>query len=119
MAGPERAADRPLRAGSRRAPAASEGAAPTELVAERLVGPYPRPSTATSPTPSISARIASEKRSLKEARLVIYDDTLPRSITVAFAAAGAGAIALVTGSIMLFFGLFRSSRGGTRRQQIV
>ena len=59
------------------------------------------------------------KTRLKEARLVIYDDKLPRSIAVAFAAAGAGALALAAGSIMLFFGLFRARRGGTRRGQVV
>ena len=95
------------------------GVAPAELVAERLVGPM---------TPAVDRDVSYVvdlgtdrigKTRLKESRLVIYDDTLPRSITVAFAVAGAGALALVAGSIMLFFGLFRASHGGKRRGQVV
>jgi hypothetical protein len=95
------------------------GAPPSELVAERLVGPY-TPAFDRDVTYAIDLgtdRIG--KTSLKEARLVIFDDTLPRSITVAFAVAGAGAVAVVAGSILLFFGLFRSRRGGTRRKLVV
>ena len=95
------------------------GLPPAELVAERLLGPV---------TPAVDRDITYAvdlgtdrigKTSLKQARIVLYDDTLPRSIAVAFVAAGAGAVALLAGSIMLFFGLFRSSRGGKRRGLVV
>jgi hypothetical protein len=95
------------------------GAGPEELVAERLVGPY----LATQDRdvmyvvelgPDTVARTP-----VRETRIVIYDDKLPTSITVAFAVAGAGALALFAGSILLFLGGFRARRGGTRRRQIV
>lgn len=95
------------------------GTPPAELVAERLLGPV-TPAVDRDVTYAVDLgtdRIG--KTSLKEARLVLYDDTLPRSIHVAFTAAGAGAVAFGVGSIMLFFGLFRSSRGGKRRGQVV
>jgi hypothetical protein len=95
------------------------GMGPAELVAERLVGPV-TPAVDRDVTYAVDLgtdRIG--KTSVKEARLVLYDDTLPRSIHVAFTAAGAGALAFVAGSIMLFFGLFRSRRGGKRRGQVV
>jgi hypothetical protein len=95
------------------------GVGPAELVAERLVGPI-TPAVDRDVTYAVDLgtdRIG--KTSLKQARIVIYDDTLPRSITLAFVAAGAGALALVAGSILLFFGLLRGSRGGKRRGQIV
>lgn len=95
------------------------GTPPAELVAERLVGPV-MPAVDRDVTYAVDLgtdRIG--KTSLKEARLVLYDDTLPRSIHVAFTAAGAGAAAFFGGSIVLFFGLFRSSRGGKRRGQVV
>ena len=95
------------------------GVAPAELVAERLVGPI---------TPALDRDVTYVvdlgadrvgKAALKGARVVIYDDTLPRSISLAFIAAAAGALAVVAGSILLFFGLFRSRRGGKRRGQVV
>lgn len=95
------------------------GVGPAELVAERLVGPV-TPAVDRDVTYAVDLgadRIG--KTSLKEARLVLYDDTLPRSIHVAFTAAGAGAVAFLVGVIMLFFGLFRSRRGGKRRGQVV
>ena len=95
------------------------GVGPAELVAERLVGPV-TPAFDRDVTYAVDLgtdRIG--KNALKEVRIVIYDDTLPRSITVSFVAAGAGAVALLAGSIMLFFGLFRASRGGKRREQVV
>jgi hypothetical protein len=95
------------------------GAPPAELVAERLLGPV-HPAVDRDVTYTVDLGTDSlGKAGLKEARLVLYDDTLPRSIAVAFTAAGAGAIGFVTGSILLFFGLFRSTRGGKRRGQVV
>ncbi len=95
------------------------GIGPAELVAERLVGPYV-PALDREVTYAVDLgpdRIAESR--IKEARLVIYDDALPRSIALAFAAAGAGAVALAAGAIMLLFGVFRSRRGGKRRGQVV
>ena len=95
------------------------GAGPTELVAERLVGPYLAPFEEDiayvvdlGPDRVGTARV-------KEVRVVIYDDRLPSSVTVAFVAAGAGVIALVFGTILLLLGLLRAGPGGTRRRQIV
>ncbi len=94
-------------------------AGPEELVAERLVGPY-RPAQDRDVTYVVELGAAAVgKAPIRETRVVVYDDALPTSIAVAFAAAGAGALALITGSILLFLGLFRARRGGTRRRQIV
>ena len=95
------------------------GAPPEELVAERLVGPY-TPAQDRDVTYVVELGVDQlGKAPIRETRVVIYDDKLPTSISVAFAAAGAGALALCTGSILLFLGLFRARRGGTRRRQIV
>ena len=95
------------------------GAGPEELVAERLVGPYmPAQDREVAYVVELGAD-AIGKAPILEARVVVYDDRLPPSITVAFAMAGAGAVALITGSMLLFLGLFRARRGGTRRRQIV
>ncbi len=96
------------------------GVAPRELVAERLVGSYTAPSDrdVTYAVDLGPDRIGKAK--VKETRLVIYDDKLPASITVAFVAAGAGAVSFVVGAIMLLFSLFRPRKsGGARRQQVV
>jgi hypothetical protein len=95
------------------------GVGPAELVAERLVGPYgPAVDREVGYVVDLGAdRIGTAR--VHEARVVVFDDKLPRSITVAFVAAGAGAIALLAGTLLLFFGLFRARRGGTRRRQIV
>jgi len=95
------------------------GVGPAELVAERLVGPY-RPAVDRAVTYVVELGTDRfDKARVKETRIAIYDDTLPASITVAFVGAGAGALALASGVISLFFGLFRARRGGTRRRQIV
>lgn len=92
---------------------------PSELVAERLVGPY----TASGDRDvAFTVDLGVDrlgKASIKEARVVIFDDALPRSITYAFVAASAGAAALILGAILLVFVAIRSRRGGARRRQIV
>jgi hypothetical protein len=94
-------------------------AGPEELVAERLVGPYmPAKDRDVTYVVELGADQLG-KAPIRETRVVIYDDKLPTSISVAFAAAGAGALTFCTGSILLFLGLFRARRGGTRRRQIV
>jgi hypothetical protein len=95
------------------------GVGPAELVAERLLGPYT--ASADRDVPYVVDLEADRigKTRIKEARVVVYDDTLPTSITAAFVSAVAGGIALVFGAILLFFGLFRSRRGGDRRRRIV
>jgi hypothetical protein len=92
---------------------------PAELVAERLVGPY---SAAADRDVAYVVDLGVDRigtARIQETRVVVYDDKLPTSITVAFVGAAAGAVALVIGTIMLFFGLFRARRGGTRKRQIV
>lgn len=92
---------------------------PAELVAERLVGPY---SVAVDRDLTYAVDLGLDrlgKATVKQARVVIYDDRLPVSITIAFVAAGAGALVLLTGVIPLLSGVLRSRRGGTRRRQIV
>lgn len=95
------------------------GAGPEELVAERLVGPY---MAVNDRDVAYVVELGADqlgKARITETRVVVYDDALPPSITVAFAVAGAGALALITGCLLLFLGLFRARRGGTRRRQIV
>ena len=95
------------------------GAGPEELVAERLVGPY---LPAQDRDVTYVVRLGADtvgKAPIRESRVVVYDDALPPSIVVAFCVAGAGALAFVIGSSMLFLGLLRTRRGGTRRRQIV
>lgn len=94
-------------------------AEPEELVAERLVGPYmPAQDRDITYVVELGADKLG-KAPIRETRVVVYDDRLPPSIAVAFAVAGGGALALMIGSMLLFLGLFRSRRGGTRRRQIV
>jgi hypothetical protein len=95
------------------------GVGPAELVAERLIGPYTAPAErdVTYVVDLGPDRLGTSP--IQAARVVVYDDALPTAIRVAFAGAGAGALALVTGLILLLFGLVRSRRGGTRRRQIV
>lgn len=96
------------------------GAGPRELVVERLVGSYSAPADRDV---AYSVDLGPDrlgKARVKETRLVIYDDKLPTSITVAFAAAGAGALSFLAGAIMLFFSLFTARKsGGARRPQVV
>ncbi len=95
------------------------GAGPEELVAERLVGPYmPAQDREVAYVVELGADQLA-KAPILETRVVVYDDRLPPSIAAAFALAGAGALALITGTLLLFLGLFRARRGGTRRRQIV
>ncbi len=95
------------------------GADPEELVAERLVGPY-RPGQDRDVVYVVDLGVDRlGKAPILEARVVVYDDKLPASITAAFVVAGVGGLILTTGSILLFLGLFRARRGGTRRRQIV
>jgi hypothetical protein len=93
------------------------GVGPAELVAERIVGAItvPRDRVATYSVDLGPDRLG--KAIVKEARAVVYDDKLPASITAAFITAAAGAISFTTGALLLFYGLFRARRGGTRRRQ--
>ncbi len=95
------------------------GAGPVELVAERLLGPYiaPNDGNITFAVDLGPDRVGTAH--VKEARIVIYDDALPTSVTMAFAGAAAGIMALISGTIMLLFGLLRAGRGGAQRRQIV
>lgn len=95
------------------------GAGPAELAAERLVGPYLAPFEEDVPCLVDLGPDRLGKAQVKEARVVVYDDTLPSAVTLAFAAAAGGAMALISGTIMLLFGLLRARPGGARRRQIV
>lgn len=90
-----------------------------ELVAERLVGPFLAPfeqdlgfDVDLGPDRLAKARV-------KEARVIVYDDRLPTSLKVAFAAASGGVIALVSGTVLLLLGFLRKRRGGAQRRQNV
>ena len=95
------------------------GVPPAELVAERLVGPYTVPvARDVAYTVDLGEDRVRTAR-IKEARVALYDDALPRAIMFAFGGASAGVVAFLIGVIMLFSGVFRARRGGTPRRQIV
>jgi hypothetical protein len=95
------------------------GAAPAELVAERLLGPYAVPEARDVAYAVDLGPDRVGKARIEEARVALYDDALPRSIMIAFLGASAGVVAFLTGAIALLFAGFRARRGGTRRRQIV
>lgn len=93
-----------------------EGIDPNELVAERTVGPYLAPSDrqlAFDVDLGID-RIATAKQ--KHARVVVYNDALPRSITLRFVAGAGGATAFIAGAFWLFVNFFRA-RSRTRQRR--
>jgi hypothetical protein len=90
------------------------GAGPTELVAERLVGPFTALDDRAVMFVVDLGPDRMGKASVKEARCVVYDDALPVSIRAAFGAAVAGGVALFLGVIMLLLGLRSRRRGGPR-----
>jgi hypothetical protein len=92
------------------------GAGPMELVAERLLGPYLAPfdEDLTFAVDLGPDRVGSAQ--IKEVRVVVYDDALPTSVTIAFAAAAAGVAALLGGTLLLLSGLLRKGRGGARHR---
>jgi hypothetical protein len=92
------------------------GSGPTELVAERLIGPYLAPFEEPIAYAVDLGPDTEGKAHVKEVRIVVYDDTLPTSVTVAFAGAAAGIVALISGTILLLLGLLRARRGGARRR---
>ena len=98
---------------------APHGAGPRELMVERLVGPW----VATSDSNIACAVDLGPDRLARarviEARIIVYDDRLPRAITAALAVGGGGLIALVSGTILVLFGGRRKGRGGARRRPIV
>ena len=98
---------------------APRGAGPRELMAERLVGPWVATRDGDA---ACDVDLGPDRRGrarITEARIIVYDDRLPRSITTALAAAGGGLIALLCGTIMVLFGGRRAGRGGARRRPIV
>ena len=94
----------------------SRGTEP-DLVAERFVGPV-----TASGRDRLTARVdlgtdQLGKARIVGARLVVYDDALPRAVVVPLAAAGAGAVLALAGAVVLVVGFFRrgrSRRGGIR-----
>ncbi len=103
-------------AANRRRP---RGAPPPELVAERLIGPH---TARTDRAIGFAVDLGSdqlETTRIQGCRAVIYDDAMPRSITLAFAAAGLGFAVFLTGAFAFAATFFRSRRGGVRRRQTV
>ena len=95
---PERASDRALRARGRvRTSGGRRASGPRSSSPSVSSGPYTPRRTATSRTPSISAPTASARRASKRRASSSTTTRCPPPITVAFAAAGAGAVALVCG----------------------
>lgn len=92
------------------------GAGPSELVAERLLGPYLVRFDREIPYVVDLGPDRIGRAQVKAVRVVVYDDTLPMSVTLAFGGAGLGLLALASGSLMLLFGLLRARRGGARRR---
>lgn len=105
-------------AAGRDGPGARSGrsAGPPELVAERLVGPYLAPFDRDITYVVDLGPDRLGRAQVKEARIVVYDDTLPPAVTVAFVAAAAGVTALMSGASMLAYGLLHARRGGARRR---
>lgn len=101
-----------------RRPAGEGGrpAGPPEIVAERLIGPYLAPFDRDITYVVDLGPDRLGRAQLKEVRVVVYDDTLPTSVMVAFGAAVAGALALIGGTFVLLLGLLRARRGGARRR---
>jgi hypothetical protein len=94
------------------AAARADGPRSTELVVERLVGPFIAASNAPlSVEVDLGADRAGRAR-IVERRLVIYDDALPPRIHNAFVAAGAGAGVLVAGAAVLVVGWWRRRQVG-------
>lgn len=98
---------------------APRGAGPRELVAERLVGPWIATRDGDAAC-EVGLELDRRGRArITEARIIVYDDRLPSSITTTLAVAGAGLISLVSGTILVLFGGRRAGRGGARRRPIV
>ncbi len=98
---------------------APRGAGPRELVAERLVGPWIATRDGDAACDVDLGRDRLGRATITETRIIVYDDRLPSSITIAFAVAGIGLITLVCGTILVLFGGRRAGRGGARRRPVV
>jgi hypothetical protein len=87
--------------------AANPRTAATEVYAERLVGPF----RATSADPlKVTVDLGADKLErvpIRSARLVVFDDAMPGSITGALGAGGAGVVVLLAGIALLFVGSLR------------
>jgi hypothetical protein len=95
------------------------GMPPAELVAERLLGPV---TVAVARPVTYSVDLGADRigrARVLEARVALYDDAIPRSITFAFLGAFAGLVAFLIGATTLLVGVFRARRGGARSRPIV
>jgi len=95
------------------------GTPPPELVAQRLLGPYVASAAGNARFEIDLGADRIGKARTHEVRAVVYDDAMPRTITVPFAVAGFGGIALILGAVGLFLSLFDGKRrrrngGGSR-----
>lgn len=91
-------------------------AAHTELVVERLIGPF---LTASDGPLTVSVdlgpdAVAEGRRArVTERRLIVYDDALPPTIRNAFVLAAVGAFSFVAGLALVIVGWFRSRGRGS------
>jgi hypothetical protein len=105
--------------GAREAERRPTGMAPAELVAERLVGPY---EVTAARDVGYAVELGADqvgRARVSEARVVVYDDALPRSIARGLALAAAGVLALASGALLLAGARRRARHGGTRGRPIV
>ena len=87
-----------------------------ELLVERLVGPVLATTDHALPYTIDLGTDRVGKARIHEARAVLYDDALPPQITVAFAAAAAGFVALMIGAVLFVSTLLGARRGVARRR---
>jgi hypothetical protein len=95
------------------------GTDPPELAAQRMVGPF-RPSADGEATFAVHlGRDRIGRATIREVRAVVYDDQMPASVKLPFAAAGIGAVFTAFGTGLLVVGAARRKRGGKRPRKNV
>jgi hypothetical protein len=95
------------------------GAGPRELMVERLVGPWVATSDRNIECAVELGPDRVGRARITDARIIVYDDRLPRAITASLAAGGGGVIALALGTLLVLSRRRRKGRGGARRRPIV
>ena len=98
---------------------APRGAGPRELMVERLIGPWVATADRNIEYAVDLGPDRLGRANITGARIILYDDRLPRAITVALGAAGGGLVALIFGTFLLLFRRGRAGRGGARRRAVV
>jgi hypothetical protein len=85
-----------------------------EVMAERLVGPFPCPRDERIGIEVDLGPPASEgpeASRIAKTRVVLYDDAYPAAVSLALGVAGAGLVASLSGMAVLMAGFFRKKRG--------